>query len=152
MDAAIECGFFFVGEGRRFFGIVLPTAVPNRRVKLIREPVGIGALITPFNNPAAGVAWKLFPALLCGNAVIVKSHEYTPYVAVWYAKIFKEAGVPAGVISVLQGTGLEVGAPLVADPRIEFVSVTGSAATGQKIIKATPTPKNDQQVMRKILR
>ena len=137
VDAAIECGFFFVGEGRRFFGIVLPTAVPNRRVKLIREPVGIGALITPFNNPAAGVAWKLFPALLCGNAVIVKSHEYTPYVAVWYAKIFKEAGVPAGVISVLQGTGLEVGAPLVADPRIEFVSVTGSAATGQKIIRAT---------------
>ncbi|KKW18864.1 MAG: NAD-dependent aldehyde dehydrogenase [Parcubacteria group bacterium GW2011_GWB1_50_9] len=137
VDAAIECGFFFAGEGRRFFGEVLPTAVPNRSVKMVREPVGIGALITPFNNPAAGVAWKIFPALLCGNAVIVKSHEYTPYVAVWYAKVFKEAGVPAGVISVLQGTGPEIGAPLVADPRIEFVSLTGSAATGQKILKAT---------------
>src|SRR3989344_2689916 len=117
-EAAIEWGFFFAGEGRRFFGRVLPTAVPNRSVKMIREPVGIGALITSFNNPAAGVAWKIFPALLCGNAVIVKSHEYTPYVAVWYAKVFKEAGVPAGVISVLQGTGPEIGAPLVADPRI----------------------------------
>lgn len=137
VDAAIECGFFFAGEGRRFFGEVLPTSVPNRSVKMIREPVGIGALITPYNNPAAGVAWKIFPALLCGNAVILKSHEYTPYVAVWYAKVFKEAGVPVGVISVLQGTGSEVGAPLVADPRIAFVSLTGSAATGQKIIKAT---------------
>jgi len=137
VDAAIECGFFFAGEGRRFFGEVLPTAVPNRSVKMIREPVGIGALITPFNNPVAGVAWKIFPALLCGNVVILKSHEYTPYVAVWYAKVFKEAGLPMGVISVLQGTGSEVGAPLVADSRIAFVSLTGSAATGQKIIRAT---------------
>ncbi|OGI92273.1 hypothetical protein A2933_00875 [Candidatus Nomurabacteria bacterium RIFCSPLOWO2_01_FULL_46_18] len=137
VDAAIECGFFFAGEGRRFFGEVLPTSVPNRSVKMIREPVGIGALVTPFNNPAAGIAWKIFPALLCGNAVIVKSHEYTPYVAIWYAKVLKEAGVPAGVISVLQGIGSEVGAPLVADSRIEFVSLTGFAATGQKIIRAT---------------
>jgi len=137
VDAAIECGFFFAGEGRRFFGEVLPTAVPNRSVKMVREPIGIGALITPFNNPVAGVAWKIFPALLCGNAVILKSHEYTPYVAVWYAKVFKEAGLPMGVISVLQGTGSEVGAPLVADSRIAFVSLTGSVATGEKILKAT---------------
>lgn len=137
VDAAIECGFFFAGEGCRFIGQILPSSVPNRSVKMIREPVGIGALITPYNNPSAGVAWKIFPALLCGNAVILKSHEYTPYVAVWYAKVFKEAGVPAGVISVLQGTGSEAGAPLVADSRIEFVSLTGSAVTGQKILKAT---------------
>ncbi len=137
VEAAIECGFFFAGEGRRFFGEVIPTAVPNRRVFLVREPVGIGTLITPYNNPAAGIAWKLFPALLCGNAVIMKSHEYTPYVAVWYAKVFKEVGISAGVLSVLQGTGPDVGAPLVADPRVEFVSLTGSTATGEKILKAT---------------
>ena len=137
VDAAIECGFFFAGEGRRFFGTVLPTIVPNRSVKMIREPVGVGALITPFNNPAAGVAWKIFPALLCGNAVILKSHEYTPYVAVWYAKVFKEVGIPAGVISVLQGAGSEVGLPIISDGRVAFVSFTGSVATGQKILKRT---------------
>ncbi|TSC96380.1 MAG: aldehyde dehydrogenase (NAD+) [Parcubacteria group bacterium Athens0714_26] len=137
VDAAIECGFFFAGEGRRYFGEVLTSAVPNRHVEIIRQSIGVGALITPFNNPAAGVAWKLFPALVCGNAVIIKSHEDTPYVAIWYAKIFKEAGLPAGVISVLQGLGDEVGAPLVSDERVKFVSFTGSVTTGQKILKAT---------------
>lgn len=137
VDAAIECGFFFAGEGRRFFGHILPSRVPGRHVEMRRVPAGVGVLITPFNNPAAGVAWKLFPALLSGNVVLLKSHEHTPYVALWYAKIFKEAGIPSGVISVLQGTGVEVGAPLVADPRVEFVSLTGSAATGEKILKAT---------------
>lgn len=137
VDAAIECGLFFAGEGRRFFGETLPSSNPARRVELRRIPVGIGALITPFNNPAAGIAWKLFPALLCGNAVVIKSHELTPYVAIWYAKLLKDVGLPAGVLSVLQGTGQEVGAPLVSDPRITFVSLTGSTTTGQKILKAT---------------
>ena len=137
VDAAIECGFFFAGEGRRFFGEVLPSSVPGRHVEMRRVPSGIGVLITPFNNPAAGVAWKLFPALLCGNAIILKSHEHTPFIAVWYAKVLKDVGVPSGVVSVLQGTGAEVGAPLVADPRVEFVSLTGSVTTGQKILKAT---------------
>src|SRR3989344_5688265 len=76
VGAAIECGFFFAGEGRRYHGEILQSAVPNREVKMIRQSIGTGVLITPFNNPAAGVAWKLFPALLCGNSVILKSHEY----------------------------------------------------------------------------
>ncbi len=135
--AAIECGFFFAGEGRRYFGEVLTSAVVNREVKLIRQSMGAGALIPSFNNPIAGIAWKAFPALLCGNAVVVKSHEFTPYVAVWFAKILKQAGVPAGVFSVLQGFGPKIGAPLVEDPRVKFVSFTGSAATGRKIIQAT---------------
>ncbi|MBI2640540.1 MAG: aldehyde dehydrogenase [Candidatus Sungbacteria bacterium] len=137
VGAAVECGFFFAGEGRRYSGEVLTSAVSNRHVELIRQSIGIGALITPFNNPAAGVAWKLFPALLCGNTVVLKSHEYTPYVAIWYAKIFKEVGLPTGVLSVVQGLGREVGAPLVEDPRVAFVSFTGSVKTGQLIIKAT---------------
>ena len=86
-------GFFFAGEGRRYHGEILQSAVPNREVKMIRQSIGTGVLITPFNNPAAGVAWKLFPALLSGNAVIIKSHRDTPYIAFWYAKLFKDAGV-----------------------------------------------------------
>lgn len=137
IGAAIECGFFFAGEGRRYFGEVLATSLPNRIVRMIRQSIGTGALITPFNNPGAGIAWKTFPALLCGNAVVIKSHEYTPYTAVWYGKIIKDAGFPSGVFSVLQGFGDEVGAPLVADSRVKFVSLTGSVKTGQNIIKAT---------------
>ncbi len=137
VGAAIECGFFFAGEGRRYFGEVLQSSQPHREVKIIRASAGVGALITPFNNPSAGVAWKLFPALLCGNAVIIKSHEDVPYVAIWYAKIFKEAGLPSGVISVLQGFGPEVGAPLVENEYVEFISLTGSVETGRKVIKAS---------------
>ena len=135
--AAVECGLFFAGEGRRFSGEILPSANPNRRVELRRMPAGVGALVTPFNNPAAGIAWKLFPALLCGNAVIIKSHELTPFTAIWFAKVFKEAGLPSGVLSVLQGSGREVGAPLVKDPAVRFVSFTGSVKTGQFILRAT---------------
>ena len=109
---------------------------PGRKIELIRRPIGIGALITPFNNPAASIAWKTFPALLCGNAVVLKSHGYTPYIGIWYAKVFKEAGLPDGVFNVLQGRGGEAGAALVADPRIKFISFTGSLKTGESILKA----------------
>lgn len=137
VGAAVECGFFFAGEGRRYFGQVLQSATPNRTVQMIRQSIGVGALITPYNNPLAGIAWKTFPALLCGNTVVMKSHEYTPYIGVWFANILKEAGLPAGVFNVVQGSGMEVGAPLTADARVKFVSLTGSVATGQKIIQAT---------------
>lgn len=133
--AAVECGLFFAGEGRRFTGEILPSANPNRRVELRRVPAGVGVLITPFNNPAAGVAWKLFPALLSGNAVVIKSHELTPSIALWFAKVFKDAGLPAGVLSVIQGTGRDAGAPLVRDQYVQFVSFTGSVKTGQFILK-----------------
>lgn len=137
VGAAIECGLFITGLGRGVWGEILPSAVLNRRIELRRVPIGVGALITPFNNPGAGVAWKLFPALLSGNAVIIKSHRDVPSVAIWYAKLFKEVGLPPGVISVLQGTGREIGDPLVADARVRFVSFTGSVKTGQTILKAT---------------
>lgn len=137
VNSAVEIGFFFAGEGRRYYGEVQTSVQPNREVRMIRQSIGTGALITPFNNPAAGIACKLFPALLCGNSVVIKSHEYTPYVALWYAKIFKEAGLPSGLLSVLQGTGAEVGAPLIADPRMAFVSFTGSVKTGRLILKTT---------------
>lgn len=137
VDAAAECGFFFAGEGRRFFGEILQSANENKHVELIRVPSGVGAIITSFNNPAAGIAWKAFPAFLSGDAVILKSHEYTPYTGIFMAKIFKEAGLPEGVFSVLQGFGPEVVIPLVSDKRVKFASLTGSVRTGREIIKAS---------------
>src|SRR3989344_3822573 len=143
VEAAIECGYFFAGEGQRMYGKTLQSARSTRSVELIRESIGIGALFTPFNNPAASIAWKIFPALLCGNTVILKSHEYTPYTALFFAKIFKHAGIPDGVFNVLQGTGQSVGIPLVSDQRISFISFTGSSKTGADIVarSASRLPK-----------
>jgi aldehyde dehydrogenase (NAD+) len=90
----------------------------------------------PFNSPLAGVAWKVFPALLCGNAVVVKSHELTPYTAVAFAELLRDAGLPSGVYSAVQGFGPEVGQLLIADNRVGVVSFTGSSATGKSIQKA----------------
>jgi len=137
VETAVEGGLFMAGEGRRYYGQILSSQMPNRSVQLIRQSIGPGALIVPFNNPLASICAKVFPALLCGNAIVLKSHEYTPYTAIWLAKIFKTAGLPAGIFSVLQGSGEAVGAPLASDRRIQFISLTGSLATGQSIITAS---------------
>jgi alpha-ketoglutaric semialdehyde dehydrogenase len=137
VSAAVECGMFFEGEGKRYYGKTLTSGIENRFSYLTRQSIGVGALFTPLNNPLANVAWKVFPALLCGNTVVLKAHEDTPYVPVWFGKLLKEAGIPAGVYSVIQGKGAEVGELLLIDKRIKFVSFTGSLATGQKILHAT---------------
>ena len=139
VEGAIKCGSFFAEEGAKLFEAkeILVSAIPGRKVELRRQPIGVGVLITPFNNPAAGIAWKLFVALLCGNTVVIKSHSYTPYIAVWYAKLLMEVGLPSGVVNVLHGGGGNVGSALVADKRVKFVSLTGSLATGASILKNT---------------
>lgn len=137
VSASIELGYFMAGEGRRYYGRTTTSAVHNRTAYTIRQPVGVCALIVPFNNPLAAVAYKVFPALLCGNTVVLKAHEDTPYTPVWFAKLLHTAGLPKGVFSVLQGTGEGVGAPLAAHPDVDLVSFTGSVKTGQSILRAT---------------
>ena len=133
--ASAALGVFMEGEGSRFYGRTMTSPIANRSVRTVRQPIGICAAITPYNSPMAGVAWKLFPALLCGNAVVAKSHELTPYTAVAFARILREAGLPRGVLSVLQGLGPEVGAALIEDIRVGLVSFTGAVATGKLIQK-----------------
>jgi len=133
VGSSADLGVFMESEGSRFYGKTMTSPVPNRAVRTERAPIGVCAAIMPFNSPLAGVAWKVFPALLCGNAVVVKSHEQTPYTAVAFAKLLKEAGLPGGLCSVVQGLGPEVGTPLVEDPRIGLVSFTGSVPTGKGI-------------------
>lgn len=138
-EGAVELGFFYAGEGRRYYGQVTSSAMPNRTAMIIRQAVGICALIVPFNTPIANVAWKSFPALLCGNTVILKASKDTPFTADWFAGILKEAGLPSGVFSVLQGKGEEVGNALIEDERINLISFTGSTYTGKSIaLKAAP--------------
>jgi aldehyde dehydrogenase (NAD+) len=100
----------------------------------------------PFNSPLAGIAWKVFPALLCGNAVVAKSHELTPYTAVVFGQLLKEAGLPRGLYSALQGYGPEVGDALIRDERIGVVSFTGSTKTGKLIQKTV----SDRRVLAKV--
>ena len=146
VGSSADLAVFMEGEGSRLYGKTLPSPIPNRTVQTLRSPIGICAAIMPFNSPLAGVAWKVFPALLCGNAVVVKSHELTPYTAIAFGQLLKDAGLPSGVYSVIQGFGPEVGAPLVADDRVGVVSFTGSSATGKSIQKAV----SERQVLAKV--
>ena len=131
--SSAELADFMAGEGSRFYGKTMTTPIEHRAVHTVRSQIGIGAGIMPFNSPLAGIAWKAFPALLCGNALVVKSHELTPYTAVHFGKLMRDAGLPRGLYSAVQGFGPEVGAPLVQDNRIGVVSFTGSAPTGKLV-------------------
>lgn len=131
--SSADLGSFMDGEGSRFYGKTMTSPIANRGVQTVRAPIGICAGIMPFNSPLAGIAWKVFPALLCGNAIVVKSHEHTPYTAILFGELLKDAGLPTGLYGVVQGLGAEVGTPLVQDSRVGLVSFTGSAPTGKLI-------------------
>jgi aldehyde dehydrogenase (NAD+) len=136
VGAAIEMGLFIAGEARRFYGRTTTSAMPNRTAMTVRQPIGPAALIIAANTPIANVAWKVYPALLCGNSAVLKPSESTPYIANWFARLLHEAGLPPGVLSVLHGLGPEVGAPLVEDERVRLVSFTGSVGVGRFIQNA----------------
>src|SRR5687768_7594350 len=132
-DAAIEMVFFVAGEGRRFYGQTTTSAVPNKAAMVIRQPLGVAGLIIAANTPIANVAWKTFPALLCGNAAILKAAEDTPLSAWAFGVLAREAGIPEGVYTTLHGFGEEAGAPLVEHPDVAVVSFTGSCEVGRWI-------------------
>lgn len=131
--AAIEMGFFVAGEGRRFYGKTTTSAVPNKTSITVRQPLGVAGLIIAANTPIANVAWKVFPALLCGNSVILKASEDTPLSAWYFAKLTSEVGLPSGVFNLIHGFGEEAGAPLVESPRVDVISFTGSCEVGRII-------------------
>jgi aldehyde dehydrogenase (NAD+) len=132
-DAAIELGLFFAGEGQRLYGRTTTSGAPDRRVMTLRQPLGVAGLIVAANTPIANVAWKVFPALICGNTAILKAAEDAPATAWVFAEIADVAGIPPGVLNVVQGYGEEAGAPLVAHPGIDVISFTGSTAVGRRI-------------------
>ena len=132
-DAAIEMGFFVAGEGRRFYGQTTTSAVQNKTAMVVRQPLGVAGLIIAANTPIANVAWKAFPALLCGNAAIMKASEDTPLSAWAFGVLAREAGVPDGVYNTVHGFGEEAGAPLVEHPDVAVVSFTGSCEVGRWI-------------------
>ena len=133
---AIAQGLFMAGEGRRLYGRTTTSAIPNKYAMTIRQPLGVAGLIIAANTPIANVAWKAFPALVCGNTAVMKAAEDTPATAWTFARITHEAGLPPGVFNVVQGYGSEAGAPLVEEPGIDIVSFTGSTEVGRLILKS----------------
>ena len=131
--AAIEMGLFVAGEGRRFYGRTTTSATPNKTAMVVRQPLGVAGLIIAANTPIANVAWKAFPALLCGNAAVMKASEDTPATAWIAARIFHEAAVLPGVFNLVHGYGPEAGAPIVESSDVDIVSFTGSCDVGRFI-------------------
>jgi aldehyde dehydrogenase (NAD+) len=130
---AIAQGEFMAGEGRRLYGRTTTSAVTNKYAITVRQPLGVAGLIIAANTPIANVAWKVFPALVCGNSAVLKAAEDTPATAWFFGKIAHEVGLAPGVLNILQGYGEEAGAPLVANTGVDVISFTGSAAVGRQV-------------------
>ena len=132
-EAAASLGFFYAGEGQRLYGRTTTSGVANKFAMTVRQPVGVAGLIIAANTPIANVAWKVFPALICGNSAVLKSAEDTPATAALFGRIAQQAGLPDGVLNIVHGYGPEAGAPLVAHPDVGVLSFTGSSAVGREI-------------------
>jgi alpha-ketoglutaric semialdehyde dehydrogenase len=133
VQRAINILEYSAGEARRLTGETLPSELPKNFSYTMKHPLGVVGLITPWNFPIAIPIWKLAPALVCGNTVVLKPAELTPLCALRLAEIFTEAGLPKGVLNVVLGSGESVGDELVTNPHVQAVSFTGSTAVGQKI-------------------
>ena len=134
------------GEGRRLYGRTTTSAVPNKYAMTVRHPLGVAGLIIAANTPIANVAWKVFPALICGNTAVLKAAEDTPATAWFFGQLALEAGLPPGVLNIVQGLGEEAGAPLVAHPDIAVISFTGSTEVGRQIAEIAGVPRGARQV------
>jgi len=133
VQEAIDMTYYMAGEGRRLFGQTTPSELPNKLAMSVRQPLGVCALITPWNFPMAIPAWKSMPALIAGNTVVLKPAEDTPLSSSHLVEILIEAGIPAGVVNLVHGMGPDAGAPLVANKGVAAVSFTGSTETGRAV-------------------
>jgi len=133
VQEAIDMGYYMAGEGRRLSGETVPSELPNKDMKSIRVPIGVFGLITPWNFPIAIPAWKIFPALICGNTVVFKPSSDTSVCAAKFIEALVEAGLPKGVLNLVHGPGGEVGEYLVSHPGVDAISFTGSSDTGKRL-------------------
>lgn len=128
---------FFSGEALRMGGQLISSVRPGCEVEVLREPLGVIGLISPWNFPIAIPAWKIAPALAYGNCVVFKPAELAPGCAWALAEIISKSGLPAGVFNLVMGSGGEAGQALIEAKDVNAVSFTGSVATGQKVVQAT---------------
>ncbi len=136
VQEAIDMTFYMAGEGRRQFGHTTPSELPNKFCMSVRSPIGICSLITPWNFPMAIPSWKVMPALICGNTVVMKPATDTPLSMYNLVKVLEEAGLPRGVVNFVSGSGAEVGHRMMTHEDVRVVSFTGSTEVGRQVSKA----------------
>ena len=136
VQEAIDMSMYMGGEGRRLFGHTTPSELRDKFQMSIRMPVGVVGAITPWNFPIAIPAWKLAPALVAGNTVVLKPAEDTPLLAERFVALLGEAGMPDGVVNLVHGFGEEAGERLVRHPDVPIITFTGSRETGVAVTKA----------------
>ncbi|ABL73029.1 NAD-dependent succinate-semialdehyde dehydrogenase [Paracoccus denitrificans] len=133
---------WFAEEARRIDGTVIPAPTNDRRILTLKEPVGVSAIITPWNFPNAMITRKVGPALAAGCTVVIKPSEFTPYSALALGVLAERAGIPAGVVNIVTGMPAEIGAELTANPTVRKVSFTGSTRVGSLLMaQSAPTVK-----------
>ena len=133
VQEAIDMTFYMAGEGRRLFGQTTTSELPNKFCMTVRSSLGVCGLITPWNFPMAIPSWKIMPALVCGNTVVLKPATDTPLSAFHLVQVLEIAGVPPGVVNLVTGTGGDVGAPLMRHQDVAAVSFTGSTEIGRTV-------------------
>jgi aminobutyraldehyde dehydrogenase len=135
LPAIVDCFRFFAGAARVLGGSATDEFLPGHTSMIRRDPIGVVAQITPWNYPLMMAAWKLAPALAAGNTVVLKPSEQTPLTTLRLAGVLAEL-FPPGVVNVVAGRGAPVGSPLIEHPGVRMISLTGSIATGQKVLQA----------------
>jgi acyl-CoA reductase-like NAD-dependent aldehyde dehydrogenase len=137
VQEAVDMTFFMAGEGRRQTGQTVPSELRDKFAMSVRQPLGVCGLITPWNFPMAIPSWKVVPALVCGNTVVLKPASLTPLSALNFVKILEEAGLPPGVVNLVTGAGAEAGEALLVSDQVRVVSFTGSTEVGRTVSKVT---------------
>jgi aldehyde dehydrogenase (NAD+) len=133
VQEAIDMTYYMAGEGRRLFGETTPSEMRSKFQMSVRKPLGVVGLITPWNFPMAIPSWKMMPALIAGNTVVIKPATFTPKLTIRLVEILEEAGLPGGVVNVVLGSGSEVGDPLLHHRDVPVISFTGSTDTGRSV-------------------
>src|SRR5271165_3476498 len=136
VQEAIDMTYYMAGEGRRLFGQTTPSELPNKFAMSVRQSIGVCGMITPWNFPMAIPSWKMTPALISGNTVVLKPAEDTPLSSYHLVQVLSEAGIPPGVVNIVSGDGPGAGAPLAASEEVPVISFTGSTAVGRIIAQA----------------
>ena len=136
VQEAIDMTYYMAGEGRRLFGQTTPSELPNKFAMSVRQPIGVCGMITPWNFPMAIPSWKMMPALVAGNTVVLKPAEDTPLSSYHLVQTLHEAGLPKGVVNLVSGDGPGAGAPLAQHKEVPVMSFTGSTAVGRIIAQA----------------
>src|ERR1700739_2239109 len=133
VQEAIDMTYYMAGEGRRLFGQTTPSELPNKFAMSVRQSIGVCGVVTPVNFPMAIPSWKMTPALISGNTIVLKPAEDTPLSSYHYVQALVEAGLPKGVVNLVSGDGPNAGVPLTRQKDVPVISFTGSTAVGRII-------------------